>query len=261
MAPLPDRDELLALFDADERALEPRVAEGRPYEFDGPLMRIEFRAAGLVRAPADLGVDGPPLEALIRRQVEHFAARGLPLEWKTYAGDRPDSLVPLLLASGFEPGPIEAIMVAASAELAAAAPPPGVTVRDADADEFAAIAGLLGEVWSTDHGWVAAELATLRETHGDGLRVLVAESGGELVSAAWTTMRPGERFAGLWGGSTRPDHRRRGIYRALVAARASVAHAQGVPFLRVDASEMSRPVLEALGFIQLTTTTPYVWSP
>jgi hypothetical protein len=29
----------------------------------------------------------------------------------------------------------------------------------------------------------------------------------------------------------------------------------------VDASSDSRPILERLGFIAVTTTTPYVWSP
>jgi hypothetical protein len=29
----------------------------------------------------------------------------------------------------------------------------------------------------------------------------------------------------------------------------------------VDASDDSRPILERLGFVAVTTTTPYVWSP
>jgi hypothetical protein len=29
----------------------------------------------------------------------------------------------------------------------------------------------------------------------------------------------------------------------------------------VDASDASRPILERLGFIAVTTTTPWVWSP
>jgi hypothetical protein len=32
-------------------------------------------------------------------------------------------------------------------------------------------------------------------------------------------------------------------------------------FLQVDASDNSRPILQRLGFVALTTTTPYVWSP
>jgi GNAT superfamily N-acetyltransferase len=71
----------------------------------------------------------------------------------------------------------------------------------------------------------------------------------------------GTDFATLWGGATLPAWRRRGIYRATVAYRASLAAERGFRFLQVDASSNSRPILERLGFTAVTTTTPYVWSP
>jgi len=40
-----------------------------------------------------------------------------------------------------------------------------------------------------------------------------------------------------------------------------LAASRGVPYLYVDASPDSRPILERLGFVAVTTTTPYVWSP
>ena len=55
--------------------------------------------------------------------------------------------------------------------------------------------------------------------------------------------------------------RRRGIYRALVAARARLAEARGFSLMQVDASDDSRPILERLGLIAVTTTTPYVYTP
>jgi len=260
---LPSREDLLALFDAEARRVTPAAAEGRPFAVDGPIMRVDFETTGVILAPNDLDVDGPALERLIERQVRHFAERGLPVEWKTYADDRPDSLIPLLLAAGFEPEPIEAVMVASSAVSAAdvAPPPDGVVIREAGDDEFAEIAALIGEIWGADHGWLVREFTALRDQLGDGLRIIVATAEGRMVSASWVVMRPGRRFAGLWGGSTHPDFRRQGIYRALVASRAEIASDGGFPFLRVDASAMSRPLLDALGFVQLTTTTPYVWSP
>lgn len=261
MSDLPPRDELLAVFESEARLLGPDAAEGRPFEIDGPVMRIEFPSTGMIHAPADLGLDGPALEALIERQVRYFADRDLPVEWKTYAGDRPDALVPLLLAAGFEAEPVEAVMVAASSAPAAPAVA-GVVIRDARADEFDAIGELLRGVWSTDNAALLGELRDLRTELGEtGIRILVAEADDGLASVAWVIMRQGRRFAGLWGGSTRAEHRGHGIYRALVAERARIAAAGGFPYLRVDASEMSRPVLERLGFVQLTTTTPYVWSP
>lgn len=91
--------------------------------------------------------------------------------------------------------------------------------------------------------------------------MLAAEAGDRIVSAAWLVSKPGTEFAGLWGGSTLADWRGRGIYRALVARRAALATTGGVRYLQVDASDDSLPILERLGFIAITTTTPYVWAP
>ncbi|MEV1320266.1 GNAT family N-acetyltransferase [Micromonospora arborensis] len=68
-----------------------------------------------------------------------------------------------------------------------------------------------------------------------GAVVLVAEAAGRVVSAAWlVVVIPGTEFAALWGGSTLPQWRRKGIYRALVARRARVAADRGVRYLLVD---------------------------
>jgi GNAT superfamily N-acetyltransferase len=71
----------------------------------------------------------------------------------------------------------------------------------------------------------------------------------------------GTEVATLWGGSTLPAWRGRGIYRATVAYRANLARERGLRFMEVDASSDSRPILERLGFVPVTTTTPYIWSP
>jgi GNAT superfamily N-acetyltransferase len=52
----------------------------------------------------------------------------------------------------------------------------------------------------------------------------------------------------LVGGATLPEARGRGCYRALVRARWDDAVRRGTPTLVVQAGEMSRPVLERLGF-------------
>lgn len=50
------------------------------------------------------------------------------------------------------------------------------------------------------------------------------------------------------GGSTLPDARGRGAYRALVRARWDAAVERGIPALVTQAGAMSRPILERLGF-------------
>ena len=64
---------------------------------------------------------------------------------------------------------------------------------------------------------------------------------------------PGRAFAGLYGGGTRPDYQGRGVYLALVAARAAEARRRGHRYLTVDARETSRPILQRIGFEPLTT--------
>ncbi|MEO3885382.1 GNAT family N-acetyltransferase [Nonomuraea sp. B5E05] len=256
-----NHDDVLALFDRQLRR------EARP---DGPGMRVE-RVDGVVRqtGPAHgwngvlwSGLDERDADAAIAGQVRHFGSLGLTFEWKLYAHDRPADLGDRLLAAGFTAEPQETVMVAESAAIAAGPPaePEGVRlvpVTGADGVE------LMAGVHDRAFGHVG-------ERHGDHLRrqlldqlaagtlnAVLALAGDEPVSAARLDLYPGTGFAGLWGGGTVPGWRGRGVYRALVAWRAREAVALGHPYLQVDASSQSRPILERLGFATLTTTTPY----
>ena len=91
-----------------------------------------------------------------------------------------------------------------------------------------------------------------------GTTVVLAEVGGTVVCAGWVRYIRGTDFATLWGGSTLPDWRGQGIYKALVRYRAHLALTRGSSLLQVDASEDSRPILQRCGFVAVTTTTPYV---
>jgi GNAT superfamily N-acetyltransferase len=125
------------------------------------------------------------------------------------------------------------------------------------------IAALQSAVWGRDWGWLGENLTGRIAAALDGIAVLAAEAGGEVVSAAWLAFfQPGAgSFARLLGGSTLPQWRGRGIYRALVAARAQRAAARSVEYLQADASDDSAPILRRLGFHAVTTTTAYVWTP
>ncbi len=140
--------------------------------------------------------------------------------------------------------------------------PDGVRLREVtEHADFVRITAMESEVWDADWSWLGDDLTARMEAAPGEMSVLVAEAGDVVVSAAWLVYNPGTDFAGLWGGSTLAAWRRRGIYRALVARRAQLAAARGVKYLQVDASENSRPILERLGFVAVTTTTPYVWTP
>jgi ribosomal protein S18 acetylase RimI-like enzyme len=116
-------------------------------------------------------------------------------------------------------------------------------------------------VWGEDLSWLMDELRKELEHAPDDLRIHVAEVDGEIVCAAWVRFHTGTEFASLWGGSTLPEWRHKGIYRALVGRRAVQARDRGFHYLQVDASPESRPILERLGLAVLTGTTPHMWTP
>ena len=49
------------------------------------------------------------------------------------------------------------------------------------------------------------------------------------------------------------------LYTALLAARVQEARARGVPYLTIDAGEMSRPIVARHGFATITTATACEW--
>ena len=207
-------------------------------------------------------MDGDELDALIARQRDFFARRGEAVEWKTRAHDRPQDLPDRLRRAGFVPEPVETVLIGLAGPQAEhyAPSPAGVNIRLTEAPEdMRRIAAMESEVWQEDWGWMAGELTGRVQT--GQFAVFAAEADGRVVSSAWLAFKPGTQFAGLWGGATLPAWRGRGIYRALVARRAELAAARAVRYLQVDASDDSRPILERLGFVAVTTTTPYVWTP
>ncbi|MFB6572865.1 GNAT family N-acetyltransferase [Streptomyces noursei] len=258
-----DIDGLLAAYDEQMRGVPPTPPDGVTYEQDGPVLRIVGQFRGFVSAPPDVGLRGAELDRLIARQRDRFAARGEAVEWKTRGHDRPADLTARLRAAGFVPEEPETVLVGRAGQLVGAPVlPPGVGLRRVTADvDLHRIAAMESAVWGQDWSWLAEDLSGRIAAAPEEIAVLVAEAGGEVVCAAWLVFREGTEFASLWGGSTLPAWRGRGIYRALVAARAELAVARGVRYLQVDASADSAPILRRLGFHAVTTTTPYVWSP
>src|SRR5262249_32401650 len=127
--------------------------------------------------------------------------------------------------------------------------------------DFDRIARMEQSVWGDEHGWLPDMLESERKVDPDGIAVVVAEDGDTVVCAAWIRFDPGTEFATLWGRAAPPDSRRKGIYRATVAYGATLAQQRGKRYLETDASDDSNPILQRLGFVPVTTTTPYIWSP
>ncbi|WP_329390577.1 GNAT family N-acetyltransferase [Streptomyces sp. NBC_01351] len=261
-----DPDELLkvrSLFDSEMReGLQPDSAQAR-VERVGAVVRHTVPGLGW-NGVVWSDLDEETADAEIAAQVAFFAGRADPeFEWKLYDHDRPADLGDRLRAAGFVPEPAETVLVARTAGLAAlpVEPPEGITLR---AVEDEAGVDLMMEAhyraFGTERPRIREQVLDLLRTEPETIVAVVAMAGDTPVCGARMEMRPGTSFAGLWGGGTDPRWRGRGIYRLLVAHRARVAAERGIPYLQVDASDESRPILERLGFERLGVTVPYVWA-
>ena len=200
-----------------------------------------------------------PAEA-IAAAMAVFAALGHGFEWKLYQHDDPSGAVSAaLLARGFVAGGAETLM---ALDLATNRLPPAghADIRRLETPaQLADIVAVQDAVWGGDHRGLAEGLAAEWRALPDRLAIYVAYVEGRPASTGWIRFHPGRVFADLWGGSTLPGDRGRGLYRALVAARADEARRRGGRYLTVDASDESRPILARLGFQAVDAITPYCW--
>jgi len=261
-----DASELLAAYDAQLR-MEAEVADATEWHRHGPLVRARWGDSGFVSGRDLAGMTPEELEALVADTLAWFRDETAvtEVEWKTRGHDRAD-LLELLTQHGFVADEEETVMVGRADLLDRPVDlPDGLVVRRAgeggDLRDDVARAGLLqAEVFGHSARELEERLAAYAgEPERTGL--WIAETAdGQVVSAGRLDVVPGTEFAGLWGGGTHADWRGRGIYRALVAARARAALDLGVVYLHSDCTPMSRPILERSGLLPITTTTPYVWS-
>jgi ribosomal protein S18 acetylase RimI-like enzyme len=230
----------------------------------GPLRLVTFLGGRGFVTYRDLGgADAAGVRTLVADAVAHFRADGgiTQVEWKTRGHDHAPGLHEALVEHGFVPEDPESIMIGDAEALAADVPlPDGVTLRRVTAEpDVRAMCAMQDEVFGAPPSDRTANAVLRRQALDDGMELWVAEAGGRIVSAGRLEPVAGTDFAGIWGGSTRPEWRGRGIYRALTAARARSALALGRTLVHSDSTEYSRPILERYGFVKVSTTTPYAW--
>jgi GNAT superfamily N-acetyltransferase len=202
------------------------------------------------------------IERVIEEQIAYFESLGRAFEWKVYSHDWPPDMKDRLAARGFAIGEVEAFCVL---DVEQAPPallrPPAHEVRALGLAELDDLVFVHEKVWEEDYSWLKEEIASDMRGAPGQLLAYAAYVDGQPVSSARIRFHAGSSFADLYGGSTLPAYRGRGIYRDLVAVRVQEARKRGVRFLAVDASPMSRPILEKLGFRVLALTYPCQWPP
>jgi hypothetical protein len=257
---------LLAQYDRELRVeitYPEAIKETLPLPSGGTLVRF-LRDPGMsfisyTQAKAE------DLDALIEAQTAELRARGGPFEWNTCEHDDP-ALRARLEAHGYtceEPGPVlffdlQQAAADGTLERVTAPPPhPGVEVRQLHgAEGIETVISVMERVYGGNFGWMRARIG-LHLTLPGYLSMYAAYADGEPACAGWIYYYPGSAFAGLFGGSTTAEQRGGGLYTAVLAARTREAVARGRRYLFIDASEMSRPIVERRGF--KVVTWQYSW--
>jgi GNAT superfamily N-acetyltransferase len=132
------------------------------------------------------------------------------------------------------------------------AKPAGVVARPVETrEEFVAAQGISRDAFNMSEQ--DRRLVEERDTHFWELeqrhpefRTYAAFVDDEIVGHASVIF--GAKAAYMSGSAVRPDHRGRGVYRALVHARWNAAVECNTPALTVGAGAMSAPILDRIGF-------------
>ncbi|UWZ38699.1 GNAT family N-acetyltransferase [Dactylosporangium roseum] len=253
-----DAKHVLARFDREIRQ-QPEAGARSVVEREPGIVRV-VSASDRWTGIAWCDLDGLDADAVVEAQVRRFAETGRSWEWKHYSHDRPADLPGRLLAAGFEPGPVEALLIAEVDAL-----PTEVVLPEGV--RLVPVTGRAGtdllvrvhdEVFGGDHAMIGRDLLERLAEQPDSIAAAVVMAGDRPICAGRVEFHTGTGFASIWGGGTVADWRGRGVFRALVAHRAALAKAAGFRYLQVDASADSRPILRRLGFEQLAMTTPFV---
>lgn len=253
MSALNDPFRVLRQYDAEMRA-DPPPEPGVSRTWSGGVLR----ATGRYDCIGYTALAGADVDREIATQVEFFRTLGRPVEWKLYGHDQPSDLADRLTQAGFKPAETEHFMVL---DLKAGAIEDvrgdGITVRQVrDLAALQEFVDVNSAAFERDASWA---LKSFRDRLADPTCALhVAYDGGKPVATGRLELPPGRSFASIWSGCTLPTHRGRGIYRMLVAARAWEALWRGYRYLTVDARDTSCPILERLGFVELTTVTDWM---
>ena len=174
----------------------------------------------------------------------------LPFTWEVGTHSMPSGLADRLMALGMVPFEEPLAIGMVMTEPPAGPRPEGVEVRPVQTPEQLVAAHRIARIGfgmepeDDDLDETARDLEAQR-SNGTWASYL-AYIDGEPVAQAQATFTP--HGVVMNGGSTLPEARGHGAYRALVRARWDEAEARGTPALVTQAGAMSRPILERLGF-------------
>ncbi len=256
-----DKSQMIALYDQDQR-IDVEYPNMRR-EVTPSVVRYINTFSGGEGAVVYSRLDETNVDDAIREQVSFFESIGQHFEWKVYDYDRPSDLKERLEAHGFMIGDAEAIMVLdleEAAEILWQPVSPGIQ-KITDPEKLADVLTIHEQVWEEDASSLIHYLQENLSSTPEQLSIYAAYVDQQPASAAWIFFPKRSQFASLWGGSTISGFRRQGLYTSLLAVRVQEAKARQRRYLTVDASPMSRPILEKFGFETIAYSYPCKWKP
>jgi len=218
-------------------------------------------SSGLLRRVYRSVLSPQEADTRIAEVVAAHQTSELPTMWVVGPGARPSDLGERLLAAGFRLSHVATGLIAEVQRLSVQ-PSPEVSVEPVGEDNL--------EAWIHVHatGWsmVPSAVARLRESARARITAsarrsvdLLARIGGEPAGIGSIVF--GQRFACLRNGVVLPEHRRKGVFRSLVAARIAVLKERGVPVVAVHAmKETSAPLYRSMRFDPVCDLTSYLYS-
>jgi GNAT superfamily N-acetyltransferase len=220
-----------------------RVTE-RPGWFQ--ILTPSFRTGGLNEvAGAQLSDD--EADAVIARTLAEYAAHDVRFRWIVTPDSRPKDLGERLSRHGMSVEQVQ-VMAAAVADLAVE-PPPDIEVVEVGSAELDTYVDTVAAGWNTDPEPLRAYLRFVSARRGPHHSFLALDGGRPVGAADHVAFT---RSALFMGAVVLPEHRGRGVYRALLAARLRHVAAAGIRVVTTHArATTSAPILAHLGFATL----------
>ncbi len=250
------RPQLLEFYDSELRVNPPAQVGVRFEHAEGVL-----RARGSANWIFARDLKAATVDSVVTREADLFRRLGEEVEWKVYGHEAAVDLPACLAANGFESDETETLMF-----LDLAAWHSSLGAQEGIRFERVADQQGLHDLMTVASEAFGENRADLQRALFEELKVTcfaadpitfahVAYAGEMPVAAGRMESAPGYAFASIWGGCTIPAFRHRGIFRGLVAIRVDEARRRGHTYMAVDAADTSRPILERLGFLPITTVT------
>ena len=200
-------------------------------------------------------------DEVIREARAKIAPYRLPVMWILDPGTEPADFAEHLARHGILPNPDNfdnAVMVLPIDAKVEGPPVQGLEFLDplADLGTFRKMDAVASEAFQAGVPGDDPQTIAMQERRRHNFiaagnrRFLLATLDGEPAGASNVALFP-PAAATINGGSVHPNFRGRGIYRAMVAERLKIAREAGVDGLVVWAGDMSRPILERLGFVEI----------